>query len=561
MKYIIDTDTQTVLGPFENLEKPAKVMETSFSTIIDNTAHMKSYETGLLPVSTSGLLSYRSRDGYEQIIIQLEPAITSVKWGQSESTRDKTIYSLAMPYKIIVGDFEHGVFLGARHFFSMTPAYSWETQLYATGFSNTNNIGYRNTSIGWICLYHGDTSKIVTLAEKIDYIVWRESGLAEPYNYGNMSMTDGPCFYKKYMLKKNHFHSADEWQKKTKAEGMDWVFDPTNYIPYYADISPKAFAATYVDPKTAKATAYTLRHASYSNYAPYYGRTEEKPINTFVKNKELDAVMNLLKAAPKAKMVDFAGFGSPKVTKAKAPKLTTMALNQKNILEQKICLCCKKSFPHQTKFTSVITDFYDNLPYQDQEWCSQCVMTASIKMPLLDGSLYSVSTYVLYYSEHFDTYCLPWETIECNNCGETYPTNVKLDNVLIYASEYENVHQHYYCITCTDHQEDLELDYFKDPILGKYFISGKAKFINYLQLAPQAGSDQPVLAIKPTLMHETHLGHICNCGLYNEKMEDLVYVLDEETKQQLLICQTCTKNELITLEAITPVIVNQKEKI
>jgi len=564
MKYVIDTENKTVIGPLSNLEKAADTFSFPVAKLIENASALARIETGLLPVQGSGLVSYRAAAEHEQIVIQLEPGIYTVKWGQRERDVNAQLFSLAMPYRIIIADFYKNEFLGSRHFFSMTPAYSWDLQLYVTGFSNTNNLGYADTSIGWICHYHNNAGKeCKNLSEKIDYVIDRESGLGEPYNYNNMSETDGPKFYSKFMPTKTHFHNASHWANKTSKEGLDWVFDPSNFIPY-STIATDAFAAKeYVDPAQKGAKLYTLYDATHKQYIPYYPHRipyakELKPFNQSITDinptPSLTSLLFTLKRDPVKFVpllqqeefgIDIASF-----------EFSQKALQIKNILESKICPHCNKIFPQMEKFTSVLVgiDTVEKIVTESDMWCTHCVATSTAQIDI-HGDTFPASTDILLWSEHYSLYFLPFDITECPGCGECQPNNIDTSDFFVYGLDFDNPIG---CVNCL-YSEDDEALYVWDPFIKKYFINELAVEVQTLQMLPDPQTLKISVCQALQLVHPTTAEHICNCGMYID--DPLSKCVSKKKEDNSLTCVTCVNKELIsTGPQITEVVLDTKGK-
>lgn len=281
MKYILDLDQSKFVGPIEKLEK-IKGDEVLLSEMLPKLASQMPIETGLMPTSADGVLSIRNGFGYEQIVYQRRPGIYSVKWGYSENDPGAQIYQLAHPWRVIIADFKNGNLLGVRHFYSPDRILNIKQQLYAVNLPNTNTVGYRGTSVGWVCLYHTGNTTNNTLAEKIEYFITRESGFAEPYNDANMSGTDGTRYYKKNKAPEFMWDPV-AWQYKSSAEGFEWICDEALLIPIWIkDNDQRAFSHT---DQRDNAHPYTLEEAMYGNYSAYYDDNKEvKPINVLVKH-------------------------------------------------------------------------------------------------------------------------------------------------------------------------------------------------------------------------------------------------------------------------------------
>lgn len=192
-------------------------------------------DTGLLP---PGVLSFRQAGEHTQIVLQLPPAVNLICWGASERDPKAENYTLAQPYRIIIGETNKGQMLGARCFYSPVPITQPDQILYHQNLPNTNCKGYRGTGVGWICLYHTEDWGKYDLAQRCVRLGLRASG-NEAYNNANMPSTDGPHFYseeygKRYgedYMKYDFLWNPKKWEKKSQKEGVDWTLNEGLWIP------------------------------------------------------------------------------------------------------------------------------------------------------------------------------------------------------------------------------------------------------------------------------------------------------------------------------------------
>lgn len=248
---------------------------TSFYVNFSNNMY---YDTGLLPVNGTGLLSLRKALNHTQITYQMAPDIYHVNWGSYEGDPTASTYVLAQPYKIIVADLINENFYGARTFYSPVPITYYENELYHVNLPNINCQGYNGTSVGWNCLYHNQDITDLTLSEKIINIIQRCSGV-EAYNDANMNETDGPRFYRSYYQDNDelsYLWNPVEWQNKTEQEGIDWTIDNHHWIP---------IKVLGIDNQFGHSTAndsqnLTLYMAMFGDYCSYYSDPmPTKPVN------------------------------------------------------------------------------------------------------------------------------------------------------------------------------------------------------------------------------------------------------------------------------------------
>lgn len=195
------------------------------------------FDTGLLPVAGSGVLSIRSAGNHSQVVYQHAPAKNYINVGESEGDQDAFTYYVAQPYRIVLIDFVENSLYGARVFYSPYPITHLGAQLYHTNLPNINCKGYgprKRLGVGWVCLYHQEfSSNINSFSDLLRIALERTSGM-ETYNYANMSETDGINFYAahyKNSEKYGFLFSPLQWEKKTEKEGIDWILDEDLLVP------------------------------------------------------------------------------------------------------------------------------------------------------------------------------------------------------------------------------------------------------------------------------------------------------------------------------------------
>jgi hypothetical protein len=243
------------------------------------------FETGILPLNGSGVLSIRHALGYKQFVLQVEPGVYPVLFSKDEGG-ETTLHHVAMPNRVIIGDFREGQFLGARHFYTQGGVFSEDTPLYHVNLPNLNALGYYGTAVGWICLYHTADTREFNTVEQIRYLLERAGG-TEVYN-NNMVNTDGVKIYSsqeapEYMFK------PEAWEAKTQAEGLDWVND----APWLPVLVLNMDAQ---DKHIYNGMPLTLGMAMKGEYFAYYpDKTNEaalKPFNRFCRIDKEDPIFN-----------------------------------------------------------------------------------------------------------------------------------------------------------------------------------------------------------------------------------------------------------------------------
>jgi hypothetical protein len=244
-------------------------------------SQFSAWDTGILPVDGSGILSIRTAGEYTQFAYQHKPGLYHVNWGKSEGAAAAAYY-LAQPYRIIICDMKDGNLLGARMFYSPYPITNPSQPLYHVNLPNINCNGYRGNGVGWICLYQNEDWSALPLNERIVRFIERCSGV-ETYNDANMSETDGTRFYKKND-KPSYFWDPVEWEAKSAEEGYQWTLDEDLLIP----VLVKSMDSQ--SEHCSNGVPLTFADALVGDYqAYYYDKKHTKTINAVIRpDKELD---------------------------------------------------------------------------------------------------------------------------------------------------------------------------------------------------------------------------------------------------------------------------------
>jgi hypothetical protein len=275
-----DPDTNIVLNsskiivPFEIAPGVSQDREIDIEDFVRNISSQAMIDTGLIPVTDTGLISLRQLGKYRQITYQIGPGMNYITWGESEGQREKRTYYVASPYRIIIADLFDGDLLGARMFYSTEPITHPGQVLNHINLPNVNCRGYgKGNGVGWLCLYLRESWKSLDISSQIHAIVERAGG-GEAYNDGNMSETDGARFYSDYKPNLKYVYNPALWEKKSKREGYDWVFDPENWI------NVKVKSADDQGCHFDEGVPYTIDMAMRGTYKAYYSDAAPlKPIN------------------------------------------------------------------------------------------------------------------------------------------------------------------------------------------------------------------------------------------------------------------------------------------
>ena len=150
---LVDKKAVQVTDPGGKMDPVAR--QLSLSAFFKQISSMSLIDTGILPLTGSGVLSVRGGLGHVQVAIQQGPNIDRTIIGKAEYDPNAVEYLLARPYKIIISDWINDDFVGARQFYSMKPVLSYDDPLYHVNLPNINCKGYnKDVGVGWTCLYH-----------------------------------------------------------------------------------------------------------------------------------------------------------------------------------------------------------------------------------------------------------------------------------------------------------------------------------------------------------------------------------------------------------------------
>jgi len=262
-------------------------------------------DTGLLPVNNTGLLSVRSAGNHMQVAYQYEPGMYRINWGAYEGDDAAQAYYVAQPYRIVIGDFLDGNFLGARIFYTVEPVTHPGVQLYHVNLPNINCRGYRGNGVGWTCLYRNHDVTSYPFNEKLLYLLERCSGV-EAYNDANMSETDGPRFYRSHYkdnLEYSYLWNPSDWQTKSENEGHLWTIDPELWIPI------KVKGIDDQKEHCQDGINFTFYEAILGNYSAYYDdKYLPKPINALAREDltfDVNKIFDWFKISYNSSQTDF----------------------------------------------------------------------------------------------------------------------------------------------------------------------------------------------------------------------------------------------------------------
>lgn len=358
-------------------------------------------DTGIMPVSGTGVLAIRSAGNHTQVTFQHEPQISYINWGDHEGDQNAETYLVAQPYRIWIGDIVNGDMYGARMFYSPYPITSASQVLYHLNLPNTNCQGYRGNGVGWQCLYHTDSWVGLPFNEKIIRFAERCSGV-ETFNDRNMSETDGPRFYRKEYDDDDSFSYLwypNLWQQKTSKEGLSWVLNEDLWIPI------RVRGIDDQDRHDSSGEPLTLAMAMLGNYRAYYTDTlVPKPINALTRSDLMDSLTPDMIA-------------SWFVRSHNTSKTAYVPFNS-----------LQSSQEHREKIVSTIHQFSidndeENIELEEEEQEEEIISTFICP---ITGNSCSTPQHDVYVDSLDNTYCSPCyeeNTIYCENSDSTLPHN------------------------------------------------------------------------------------------------------------------------------------------
>lgn len=506
------------------------VTEKDIVSFYNSFSQYSAWDTGLLPVEGSGILTIRTAGTYTQFAYQHKPGLYHVNWAAREGGL-ATSYYVAQPYRIIICDMKDGNLLGARMFYSPYPITHPSQNLYHVNLPNINCKGYRNNGVGWICLYQNEDWSHLPLNERIVRFIERCSGV-ETYNDANMSETDGTRFYRE-KSKPSYLWDPLEWQQKSEQEGYEWTLDESLWIPVLV---------TSMDDQRMhndKGVNLTFADALVGDYrAYYYDDQSTKPINAIIRpDKELSssevlsyfvtAYNNSKTSSPVLLNNTFASSQEIKnkvgstfftgSTLLNAPQNHNDLSNEDNEHTYK-CETCHEFYDENV--TTSYVDYYDNTH------CENCFNEYFIFINSIEAHFHMEDEHICF-DEHKDTYFhFDYDTVEtCENCYSIWAKhgqNQKIEDIFYIEEANKTI-----CSDCIETYADQH-DMYVGPCiscdrtipLGDPSTSiTKEVSVPYLDF-----SDNPDKGVVKTNMNTIHLcfncaekhNHfVCPCGNLN----------------------------------------------
>lgn len=436
-----------------NLDHVTQKDITSFYTRF---SQFSAWDTGLLPVDGSGILSIRTAGEYTQFAYQHKPGLYHVNWGKSEGAAAAAYY-LAQPYRIIICDMKEGNLLGARMFYSPYPITSPSQPLYHVNLPNINCKGYRGNGVGWICLYQNEDWTQFPLNERIVRFIERCSGV-ETYNDANMSETDGTRFYQEHK-KPEYFWDPVQWEQKTSEEGYGWTLDENLLIPVLVKSMDEQ--SKHVN----GGVPLTFADALVGDYQAYYtDDVHTKPINAVIRpDKELNPKKVLsyfaasYNAASDKNHLLNNTFQSSEDLKQKvgsleftSSPLTNAPASHASAKSSKLCTCCEEEHEED----EISGDYYGN------NVCSNCLDDHYTYIEAADSYFNNEDDNLIYIDKYNTYYHTDYDSIEtCENCDEYYAAGGKENYVskVVCLENNDNVCPS--CIQSYAEHKDLTLCY------------------------------------------------------------------------------------------------------
>lgn len=459
------------------------VTEKDIVSFYSHFSQYAAWDTGLLPVEGSGILSIRTAGIYTQFAYQHKPGLYHVNWAASEGA-PATAYYVAQPYRIIICDMKDGNLLGARMFYSPYPITHPSQNLYHVNLPNINCKGYRGNGVGWICLYQNEDWSHLPLNERIVRFIERCSGV-ETYNDANMSETDGTRFYSENN-KPSYLWDPIKWQEKSQEEGYEWTLDESLWIPVLVTSMDSQ------DKHYSKGQHLTFADALVGDYQAYYhDDVHTKPINAIIRpDKELspNTVLSFFASSynNSSKTNSFLNntFQVSQQVKDKTGSSiftgSSLVFSPENHNDAQntnyfTCDCCSDTYDEEE--VEKYSDYYGN------SVCSSCFEDSYIYIASVSAHFHIESDVITYIETASDYFHTDFDTIvECDNCNtawaksgvnqdikEVYTpdnssTTICVDCVADYASE--NSLETHVCQSCTI--TVLDEDVYEKPVSIPY---------------------------------------------------------------------------------------------
>jgi len=401
------------------------------------------FDSGLLPVEGSGMLSIRQAGEFSQFAYQHQPGLYHVNWAAHEGGTASAYY-VAQPYRIIICDIHNGNLLGARMFYSPYPITTPSQPLYHVNLPNINCKGYRKNGVGWICLYQNEDWSNLPYNERVVRFIERCSGV-ETYNDANMSETDGTRFYRENK-KPEYLWNPVLWQEKSSQEGYLWTLDESLWIPVLVqDMDTQ-------DKHYSNGQPLTFADALVGDYrAHYYDETSTKPINAVIrpdKNLSDKTIMSYFiksyTAAAQKSLLNNT-FASSQTAKSQIGSSIFKGSSLLNSPEDHTaqnddedtfcCDCCNEEYSSEP-----MSDHYSNAI------CEGCFNDYYVYIESTETHFHQDDDNLIFSNYDHTFYHSDYDTIySCESCGEYHCASYQSSDV---SSIYEHHNGNYYCKEC-----------------------------------------------------------------------------------------------------------------
>jgi hypothetical protein len=406
------------------------VTSKDIKSFYSNFSQYAAWDTGLLPVDGSGILSIRTAGEYTQFAYQHSPGMYHINWAATEGSSHASAYYLAQPYRIIICDMKEGNLLGARTFYSPYPITNPSQPLYHVNLPNINCKGYRGNGVGWICLYQQEDWSALPLNERIVRFIERCSGV-ETYNDANMSETDGTRFYKN-QGKPDYTWDPLQWQNKSEQEGFGWTLDPDLWIPVLVESMDSQSCHKQDGQPLTFADALVGDYKAY-----YYDEKSTKPINAIIRpDKQVDSnevlsyfVRSYNGATAQANpLLDDTFNTSARLKENKSssifgssPLLNTVESHTKDQDEDEFdCGVCDNTCPNSSY---AITD-----PSSMEPVCNECFDLYYVYIKNIDEHFHVEHEEIVYDEKTSNHYHINYDTVAfCQGCGAVHATSSNLE--------------------------------------------------------------------------------------------------------------------------------------
>lgn len=521
------------------------------------------WDTGLLPVDGSGILSIRTAGTYTQFAYQHKPGLYHINWAASEGGTASSYY-VAQPYRIIICDMKDGNLLGARMFYSPYPITHPSQHLYHVNLPNINCKGYRKNGVGWICLYQNEDWSNLPLNERIVRFIERCSGV-ETYNDANMSETDGTRFYRDRGMP---IYTWDpiQWQEKSNNEGYEWTLDESLWIP----VRVKSMDSQ--EEQYDSGINLTFADALVGDYrAYYYDDQTTKPINAIIRpDKELSPqdvlswfvnsynssvtqspvlLNNTFESSQKVKddrgSLTFTGS-----TLTNAPENHQLSFDEH---EYYTCNCCGEEYDQNEEEPNV--DYYDNLN------CPSCFNEYFVFLKTPASYFHIEDSNLVFDESSGNYYHLKFDTIQtCDNCDALWcrhGQDAKLEQIITLSGQETTIC--YDCIQDFAEKHDMKVSNCltcSAPTIVGDINTGITKLINsYYYDYDNKDDDMSIKSeIKTVEICNKCVSSsnyiVCPCGVIKDSQDDMFgpceqQLLSINSDHQVKVNACCTQCKLI----------------